>query len=90
MGAIGIERWGRALVVVVQGSTLVGTLLAPLVAAAVEAASGRHVATTLLSRDERAARVLVGSEAGVARVREWMASGIDWGQALTRLHGGAA
>jgi hypothetical protein len=90
VGALRVERWGRALVVVVEGSTLVGTLLAPLVAAAIEAASGRRVFTTVLARDEREARILVGSEAGVARVREWIGSGMAWGQALTRLHGGGA
>jgi hypothetical protein len=90
VGAMSVERWGRALVVVVEGSTLVGTLLAPLVAAALEAASGRQVSTTVLARDERAARILVGSEAGVARVRDWIASGMAWGQALTKLHGGGS
>ncbi len=90
VGTLGIERWGRALVVVVEGSPLAGTLLSPLVAAAVEASSGRRVASTLLSRDERAARVLVGSESGVARVRDWVASGVAWGEALARLHGGGA
>jgi hypothetical protein len=90
VGTLRIERWGRALVVLVEGSTLVGTLLAPLVASAIEAASGRRVAATLLSRDERVARILVGSEGGVARVRDWIASGMAWGQALTKLHGGAS
>ncbi|HEY8041852.1 MAG TPA: hypothetical protein VIF15_18740 [Polyangiaceae bacterium] len=88
VGALSVERWGRALVVVVEDSPLVGTLLSPLVAAAVEAASGRPVACTLLSRDERSARILVGSERGVGRVREWVAAGVPWGEAIARLHGG--
>jgi hypothetical protein len=88
VGALSIERWGRALVVVVEDSPLSGTLLAPLVAAAVEAASGKHVACALLSRDERTARVLLGSERGIARAREWIASGVPWGEALVKLHGG--
>jgi len=90
VGALSIERWGRALVVVVEDSPLSGALLAPLVAAAVEAASGKHVACALLSRDERTARVLLGSEAGISRAREWIASGVPWGEALVKLHGGAA
>jgi hypothetical protein len=89
VGALSIERWGRALVVVVADSPLVGALLAPLVASAVEAASGRSVACALLSRDEQAARILVGSASGVARVKEWIASGMPWGEALVKLHGGA-
>jgi hypothetical protein len=90
IGSLSVERWGRALVVVVEDSPLSGTILAPLVAAAVEAASGKHVACALLSRDERAARVLLGSETGIARAREWIASGVPWGEALVKLHGGAA
>jgi len=88
IGALSVERWGRALVIVVEGSPLVGTLLAPLVAAAIEAATGRSVSATVLARDERAARVLVASESGVGRVRDWVASGVPWGDALTKLHGG--
>jgi hypothetical protein len=90
IGALSIERWGRALVIVVEQSPLAGTLLVPLVAAALEAASGRSVWCTLLSRDARVARVLVGGERGIARVREWIASGLPWGDALTKLHGGEA
>src|ERR1700690_235006 len=32
VGALSIERWGRALVIVIEDSPLVGTLLAPIVA----------------------------------------------------------
>lgn len=87
VGALTVERWGRALVVVVEHSPLAGSLLVPLVAAALDAAAGRRVWCTLLSRDEHAARVLVGGEAGVGRVRDWIASGVAWGEAIARLHG---
>ena len=59
VGVLSIERWGRALVVVLEDSPLPGALVAALVGAALEAASGRKVATALLSHDARAARVLV-------------------------------
>jgi hypothetical protein len=86
VGLLSIERWGRALVVLVEDSPLVGTLLSPLVASALEAAVGRRVWCTLLSRDEHVARILVGSERAVGRVREWIASGHAWGEALFMLH----
>jgi hypothetical protein len=86
VGALAVERWGRALVVVVEQSPLAGSLLVPLVGAALEAASGRRVWCTLLARDDHAARVLVGGEAGVGRVRDWIASGVAWGEAIARLH----
>jgi hypothetical protein len=90
VGLLGVERWGRAVVVSIEDSPLVGTLLAPLVASALEVASGRRVWCTLLSRDDHVARVLVGSEQAVGRVRGWIGSGIAWGEAVVKLHGGEA
>jgi hypothetical protein len=88
VGSLSLERWGRALVVVVSGSPLAGTLLEPVVASAIEMASGRRVWTTLLSRDETAARLFVGSEKGAAQVRGWIASGVPWAEAIAKLHRG--
>jgi hypothetical protein len=90
VGALSVERWGRAVVVVIEDSPLVGTLLAPLLASALEVASGRRSWCTQLSRDDRAARILVGSEHAVGRVREWIASGVGWSEAVVKLHGGEA
>jgi hypothetical protein len=90
VGAIGIERWGRALVIAVEGSPLAGTLLGPVVAAALEAATGRRVWATLLTRDETTARLFVGSERSTVRVRDWVASGTPWAEALAKLQGGEA
>lgn len=87
VGALSIERWGRALVIVVEDSPLVGTLLAAIVSSALEAASGRRAWCALLSRDNRTARLLVSSEQAVGRVREWIASGIGWSEAVAKLHG---
>jgi len=90
VGVLSIERWGRALVVVLESSPLPGGLVAALVGAALEAASGRKVAIALLSQDAGAARLLVSSERAVGRVREWMASGVSWGDAIAKLHGGGS
>jgi hypothetical protein len=90
VGALSVERWGRALIIVVEGSPLAGTLLGAVVGAAMEAASGRRVSCALLTRDERVARFFVGSEGGCARLKEWIGSGATWGEALVKLHGGAA
>jgi hypothetical protein len=90
VGVLGVERWGRALVVVLEDSPLRAALVAPLVGAALEAASGRKVASLLLSRDPQTARVLVSSDRAVGRVREWIASGVLWGDAIAKLHGGGS
>jgi len=89
-GVLSVERWGRALVVVLEDSPLPGGLVAALVGAALDAASGRKVATALLSREAHAARVLVSSDSAVRRVRDWMAAGASWGDAIAKLHGGGS
>jgi hypothetical protein len=90
VGLLSLERWGRALVVVLEDSPLPGALVSALVGAALEAASGRAVASALLSQDAHSARVLVSSDRAVGRVREWMASGVPWGDAIAKLHGGGS
>jgi hypothetical protein len=90
VGAMSVERWGRALVVVVESSPLQNALLVPLVASAIEAATGKRAACAALSRDDKAARLLVASDGAVGRVREWVAAGIGWGEALARLQGGGS
>jgi hypothetical protein len=90
IGALSVERWGHALVVVIDDSPLVGTLLAAFVASALEAATGRRAHCTLLARDHRTVRILVGSERSIARAREWIASGVRWSEAIVKLHGGGA
>jgi hypothetical protein len=77
-------------VVVLEDSPLPGPLVAALVGAALDAASGRKVATTVLSNDAHGVRVLVASDAAVHRVRDWMASGVPWGDAIAKLHGGGS
>jgi hypothetical protein len=90
VGVLSVERWGRALVVLIEDSPLVGTLLGPIVASAIEAASGRRVWCTLLSRDEHVARILVASERAASRTREWIGSGMGWHEAVGKLHGGGS
>jgi hypothetical protein len=91
VGVLGLERWGRALVVIVEQSPLAAPLLAPLIGAALEAASGRkNVSSVLLAHDDGASRVLIASERGIERVRAWMMAGTPWGDALVKLHGGGS
>ncbi len=90
MGVLSIERWGRALVVVLEDSPLLGILLVPFVTAAVEEASNRKASGALLAHGPRAARVLVSSASAVDRVRGWIASGVAWADAIARLHGGGS
>ena len=66
VGVLSLERWGRALVVVLEDSPLFAPIVAPLVGAAVEAATGREVVDrAAFARRALGARVLVSSEGAV-------------------------
>jgi hypothetical protein len=93
LGSLGLERWGRALVLVVDQSPLGAEgdgLLEALLEGALEAAAGRAVRALRLGRDAVRARFLIGGAAGVEKVRAWLAEGVPWGDALVRLHAPAA
>jgi hypothetical protein len=90
MGLWSLERWGRALVVVVSEGVAPSSMIAALVGAAVEGASGRHVGCTLLASDDHGARVLVSSDRAAGRVRQWLGSGVPWADAISKLHGGGS
>ena len=94
LGSLGLERWGRAMVLVVDQSPLGAggdALLETALAAAVEGTAGRSARALLLGREAVRARFLIGSQAGVEKVRGWLGEGLSWGDALVRLHapGGA-
>lgn len=97
LGSLALERWGRALVLVVDRSPLGASgdaLLEAVVAAAIEGCAGRAVQAVRLGREGARARFFVGGEAGAAKVRAWLDEGVAWGDAIVRLHapadGGAA
>jgi hypothetical protein len=88
-GRLSIERWGQALVLVVdygpstdQGDELVRALLG----AAVAAAAKLDLEGVLLSREGERSRFLIAGRRGAEKVRQWLGSGVSWGEALVRLH----
>lgn len=89
LGSLSIERWGRALVLVVGGSPF-GADGDPLLCAVFEGALqrglGRTVEVVLLARDGDSARLLVVNPAAAAKVRAWLADGTAWGDVLAKLH----
>jgi hypothetical protein len=89
LGATSFERWGRALVVVLSGSPLGesgDTLLETLFATAIGTATGAAVRAASLGREGGTSRFLLSGEAGVARVREMIARGAGWREAVVGLH----
>jgi hypothetical protein len=93
-GRVSLERWGRALVLVVAHAPRIdGGFVSAMLQGAIEAAvtnvmataSEQQVRCTLLSADERTLRVLVANGRAVERVRGWLYDGASWGDALARL-----
>jgi hypothetical protein len=89
LGSLSLERWGRALLFVIdhspfgaEGDDLLGALLD----AALEGATGRSVRCVPLMRDGARARLLVANERAAERVRAWLGEGLGWGEVLARLH----
>lgn len=99
LGSLGLERWGNALVFTVSGATELGSahVLEALIAAALEGALrralGREVSLVPLVSSVSAGRspgslrlVALGAERA-AEARALLASGVSWGDLLSRLHG---
>jgi hypothetical protein len=86
-GSLSVERWGRALVLVVEHTALPDAMLGTLLASAIAATSTRgDVTCAALGTEDETARFLVTSKSSAARVRGWIDGGVKWGEALARLH----
>jgi hypothetical protein len=91
LGSLGLERWGRALVVTVTGSPLRADgddLLAGIVEGALQRAFGRASTVIPIQRDDVLVRLLVVSKGTAERVRGWLDTGVSYGDVLSRLNGG--
>ncbi|AKT36322.1 hypothetical protein [Chondromyces crocatus] len=90
LGTLAVERWGQALVMVLDQCPLdarADRLLEAVFEGALEAAAGRTARALRLDRDPSPARFLIANGNAVAQVRSWLASGMSWEEALAKLHG---
>jgi hypothetical protein len=88
LGSLGLERWGRALVLTVDGGPFgsqLDRLLGAVLEGALQRAFGRDVHAAKLMREDRQVRFLIASAAGVGKVSEWLGAGLSYGDVLTRL-----
>jgi hypothetical protein len=86
LGALSLERWGRALVFVVDRGPTPALLVSTLFEAALEAATGRSARCVRLMDEQGRARYLVASASAAARVQAWLSEGASWGEVLVKLH----
>lgn len=87
-GSLGLERWGRALVLTVDGGPFgqqLDSLIGAVLEGALQRSFGRDCHAVRLMRDDRQVRFLIASAAGAGKVNEWLGSGMSYGDALTRL-----
>jgi len=88
LGSLSLERWGHALVLSFEHAPLYApgdTLLGAVLEGALQRAFGRDVVAAKLVRDENRVRFLITGRAGADQARGWLASGVTWGEVLTRL-----
>jgi hypothetical protein len=88
LGSLGAEVWGQALVFTIQGSPLGkdgDALLAAILEGALQRAVGRDSAVVPINHTDDKSRLVVVNRATGSRVREWLAEGVSWGDALSRL-----
>lgn len=89
LGSLSVERWGKALVLCVEGLKVDARLervIASLLEAALQRSLSRDVAAILLSREGAVLRFLVAGRHARPQIEKWLAAGIPYGDVLTKLH----
>jgi hypothetical protein len=88
LGSLGLERWGRALVLTIEGGPFgqnLDQLLAAVLEGALQRAFGRDSRCVRLVRDDHQVRFLITNQQSAMKVRQWLGSGVSFGDALARL-----
>jgi hypothetical protein len=91
-GSLGLERWGRALVLTVDGGPFgqqLDRLLGAVLEGSLQRAFGRDCRAIKLMRDDRQVRFLMANPVSAGKVSEWLGSGLSYGDALARLQNSA-
>jgi hypothetical protein len=87
LGALGVERWGHALVVTIDGvPSAAAALVSAVISGVLQRALSRDTSVVELAQTEGLLRLLVVSPQTATKVADWLASRVAWGEVLTRLH----
>jgi hypothetical protein len=89
LGSLAVERWGMALVIVIEGPTLNKsgvTLVSAVVSGALQRALSRDATVLELAQSEGKLRLLVVSKDTAPKVQQWLTQNVAWGEVITRLH----
>jgi hypothetical protein len=89
IGCLSIERWGKALVLCVEGlrdSEALESAVLAIIEAALQRSLSRDVVVLLLSKGDGSVRYLVVGRHAAASVEQWLDSGLSCGEVLFKLH----
>ena len=86
LGRVSIERWGRALLFVVDHGTATLAMIESVLEGVLKASTGRNAQCIRIMEQDPRARFLVTNPSAAGRVRSWLSEGASWGEALVRLH----
>jgi hypothetical protein len=86
LGVLHIERWGRALVLVVTNAAVASDgFVGALLIGALHASTGRDVAIAPLGKEDGSARYFIGAQPTVSKVRSQVSQGKPWAEVLSSL-----
>lgn len=90
VGAVHLERWGRAMVVVVANPGVNSdAFLSAAIGGALHAAAGREVAVAPLGREGTTGRYFVGTPQTAMKAKSLVSQGKAWGEILAILQKGS-
>lgn len=90
LGSLRVERWGQALLFVLDPCTLderADEMLCGLVEGALESVAARPASAIVIDRADSSARILVASADAVSRAKLILARGSSFVEVITALHG---
>ncbi len=87
LGRLGLERWGRALIVTLENSAVEDdAILAGIVGAALATATGKDTHAVQLVSERGDVKLLITSRGTAEQVRGWLADGSTFMGVLEKLH----
>jgi hypothetical protein len=92
LGSLSVERWGKALVLRVEGlrdAEPLESVMISLIEAAIQRSLSRDVAVMRISKERGDLRLLILGRHAQSRVEQWLTEGLSYGDVLIKLHQGA-
>jgi hypothetical protein len=91
IGAVHVERWGRALVAIVANASIADdAFVSAVLSGALSEAAGREVSAAGLGHEGNQARYFIGSAATSERVRGLASEGKGYAEIVASLQGGSS